>query len=362
MKRIIITGGAGFVGSSLAIYLQEVFTDTEIICLDNLYRKGSELNLIRLKQAGITFIKADVRNRDSFDIERCDLVIDAAAEPSVMAGSDGDADYVVDTNLGGTINLLETARKWNAAFLFLSTSRVYPVKLLQSIILKETDNRFEVVEQQELLGISCKGISEGFPLDVMSAEGYYDRRGGRTFYGATKYASEVMVREYAEHFGVKTIINRCGVLAGPWQMGKVDQGVTALWVASHIYGKKLSYIGYNGKQVRDVLHVEDLARLVVLQLARMELWNGDVYNVGGGRDISFSLRELTDVVSVVTGKSIDVGIVDEVRYGDIPLYLSDTRKVQDTFNWKPEKIAEDIVSDISHWIYDNKDMLRPIFK
>ncbi len=358
MKRVLITGGAGFVGSSLALRFKYRNPDVEVICMDNLYRKGSELNCARLENAGITFLKSDVRHRDSFNIASCDLVIDAAAEPSVMAGDDGDAEYVVDTNLGGTINLLEAARKWGAAFLFLSTSRVYPVELLQGIVIDEADSRFEIAEKQSLPGVSADGIAEEFPLDLLNATGYTDKAGGRTFYGATKYASEVMVREYAAYFGVRTVVNRCGVLAGPWQMGKVDQGVTALWVAAHIYGKKLAYIGYGGKQVRDVLHVDDLADLIFLQLERMDLWNGEVYNIGGGRDISFSLRELTELTEVVTGKSLNIGVIDTVRAGDIPLYLTNTDKVMRTFGWEPRKMAVDIVEDIGKWIYDNKDMLH----
>ncbi len=361
MKRILITGGAGFVGSSLALFLQQQYDGIEIICLDNLYRKGSELNKERIESVGITFIKGDVRNRKDFDIAPCDLLIDAAAEPSVMAGSAGDADYVVDTNLGGTINLLETARRWNAGVIFLSTSRVYPVELLQEIRLDECDKRFEIAEKQLLSGISQRGISENFPLDILNAGDYEAERAGRTFYGATKYASEIMVREYAEHFGLRTVINRCGVLAGPWQMGKVDQGVTALWVAAHIYGKKLSYIGYKGKQVRDVLHVSDLAELIVRQIADIDNWHGDVYNVGGGREISFSLRELTDIVSTVTGQKIDIAIVNENRAGDIPLYITDITKARHKYNWQPAKKVNDIINDMARWLLDNKSVLETVF-
>jgi len=361
MKRILITGGAGFVGSSLALRLKKYFSDTEIICMDNLYRNGSELNRMRIEKMGITFIESDVRNRDSFNIAACDLVIDAAAEPSVMAGGSGDADYVVDTNLGGTINLLEAARKWDAAFLFLSTSRVYPVELLRSISLDESDSRFELSQHQVLSGISSEGISEYFPLDILNSGCCSNMHADRTFYGATKYASEIMVREYAAYFGVRSIINRCGVIAGPWQMGKVDQGVTALWVASHIYGKSLSYIGYKGKQVRDVLHVKDLAELVIKEVERIDEWSGNIYNVGGGRNVSFSLLELTEKVSYITGKNIDINFVDDIRSGDIPIYLSDIRKVADEFKWSPKMKPDAVISDIVRWIIDNKDVLSSVF-
>jgi len=356
LKRILITGGAGFVGSSLALRLREAFSTAEVVCLDNLYRKGSELNRQRLEEAGASFIRADVRDRASFEIPRCDLIIDAAAEPSVLAGSSGDAAYVVDTNLGGTLNLLEAARTWDAAVLFLSTSRVYPVEALRAISLVEGDERFEIGSHQQLPGVSENGISEQFPLE--------NRGGGdssRTLYGATKYASEVMLREYVAHFGLRALIDRCGVIAGPWQMGRVDQGIVALWVAAHVYGTPLSYIGYGGKQVRDVLHVQDLGDLIAAQLNSIDSWNGGIYNVGGGRAVSFSLRELTGLVSRATGQRIEIGLVEEVRPGDVALYLTDATEVCRGFDWTSVRTAADIVEDTARWITDNQDSLHAVF-
>ena len=348
VKRILITGGAGFVGSSLALRLRESNPDGEVICLDNLHRHGSELNRQRIVKAGVTYVKGDVRDRQAFEMAPCDLIIDAAAEPSVLAGHGGDAGYVVDTNLGGTLNVLEAARKWGSRLVFLSTSRVYPIEKLRSINLEETPSRFEISAVQRLAGITRAGVSEEFPLD-----------GSRTLYGATKYASEVMVAEYAAQFGIRAIINRCGVLAGPWQMGRVDQGVVALWVAAHLYGRPLVYIGYGGRQVRDVLHVEDLADLVLKQLASDKGWSGDVFNVGGSRAISFSLRELTEMARKSTGKAVDVGADDRVRAGDVPLYVTDSWNVRRAFNWQPNRSIEEIVGDTADWIRENEEMLRP---
>ena len=357
MDGILITGGAGFVGSSLALRLKEEFPDSSIVCMDNLYRRGSDLNRARIEEAGISFVKADVRSRGSFDLPRCDLLIDAAAEPSVMAGRSGDAAYVVDTNLGGTLNLLETARTWDAAVLFLSTSRVYPVNRLRAVALEEVETRFEIAATQSLPGITAAGIAEEFPLQ---SEEEAAGPGSRTLYGATKYASEIMVREYAAHFGLKAMINRCGVLAGPWQMGRVDQGVVALWTAAHIYGKPLSYIGYAGKQVRDVLHMDDLADLVIRQIGRSGSWNGGVYNVGGGRRISFSLLELTDLVGSITGQSIEIDVVDEIRQGDVPLYITDSSEASRAFDWTARRTVTEIIEDTARWITNNKPVLHPV--
>ncbi len=350
MNRILITGGAGFVGSTLALHFQREMPGVQVTCLDNLYRKGSEFNRERIVTAGIEFLHGDVRKRESFNLPRYDLIVDAAAEPSVLAGQDGDVEYVVDTNLGGTLNVLEAARKWSAKLLFLSTSRVYPVKQLKEIALEEREKRFEIMRDQCVKGISQKGISEEFPL-----------RGGRTLYGATKFASEIMVAEYALQFDVKALINRCGVLSGPWQMGKVDQGVFALWIAAHCYEFPLKYIGYGGRQVRDTLHIADLASLVTMQMANDSLWDGRIYNVGGGRECSVSLIELTEIAQDVTGKAIPISDEPTEREGDIPLYISDCSRVCHDCDWLPTRNVRDIASDIKRWIENNRDVLEPIY-
>jgi CDP-paratose 2-epimerase len=351
MKSVLVTGGAGFVGSSLALHLKRTWESVRVVCLDNLYRKGSELNVGRLEKAGIRFVRADVRDRKALlDLGGFDLFVDAAAEPSVLAGQGGhEADYVVDTNLGGTVNVLEAARRCSGAVLFLSTSRVYPVEALRRIAVVERGDRFEIADLQGQPGLSRRGVAEEFPL-----------KGARTLYGATKYASEVMVSEYAAQFGIRALINRCGVIAGPWQMGRVDQGVIALWVARHFYGRPLTYMGYGGRQVRDVLHVQDLCELVVMQLAGINDWTGDVYNVGGGRSVSVSLRELTALAAQAAGFVVPVKVDDTVRPGDVPLYLTDSSRVSARWGWQPRRAVEEIVRDTMEWIRNHADSLRPV--
>lgn len=365
-ERILITGGAGFVGSSLALSLKRAGVG-EVIALDNLYRKGSELNRDRIVAEGVTFVRGDVRERSAFDIPPCDLIVDAAAEPSVLAGRGEDVPYLLDTNLGGTLNVLEAARRWNAALLFISTSRVFPVEALRAIPLRATEDRFEVVAEAGALnadlrsptsdlrspisGCSPAGISEVFPLE-----------GWRTLYGSTKLASEIMAREYAAQFGLRVMVDRCGVLCGPWQMGKVDQGIVALWIARHVYGKPLSYFGYEGRQVRDVLHVEDFADLVLRQVQVMNAWRGDVFHVGGGREISLSLREMTALARTATGVRMDVGTDPVVRPGDVPWLIMDSARVRARFGWQPTRKVETIVDDTARWLKDHRAALEPILK
>ena len=352
MKKILITGGAGFAGSNLATLFRSHYPDTTIICFDNLKRRGSELSLSRLREHGIQFIHGDVRIKDDLlETEKVDLIIDCAAEPSVMAGTQGSPDYVIQTNLTGTLNCLELARRDGAAIVFLSTSRVYPVDPINALTYDEHATRFLPSTTQTTPGASARGISEEFPL-----------AGARSIYGASKLSSELMLQEYVTSYGIKGIINRCGVLTGPWQMGKVDQGVIVLWVAKHLFKGELSYIGYGGtgKQVRDILHIADLFNLLTKQLKTVDSWNSEVFNVGGGVECSVSLCELTELCREYTGNTIPIHSAKETRANDLLCYISDCAKVQQRYNWKPERQAPQIISEITEWIRSNQTALKPI--
>jgi CDP-paratose 2-epimerase len=170
------------------------------------------------------------------------------------------------------------------------------------------------------------------------------------------------MREYLEMYGLRGIINRCGVLTGPWQMGKADQGVIVLWAARHIYGGALKYIGYGGagKQVRDLLHVDDLLRLVLHQIAHLDALSGKTFNVGGGRGVSMSLLELTRLCQEITGSTIPIASEPENRAADIPLYLTDNRRITEATGWAPERNARETLEDVCRWITDHREALRPI--
>jgi CDP-paratose 2-epimerase len=256
-KKILVTGGAGFVGSNICLKLKKQFPDIQITAFDNLIRRGSELNLPRFKKYGIDFIRGDVRNRKDLQFLNIDLIVECSAEPSVMAGVTSAPEYLVDTNLVGALNCLELARRNKSDIVFLSTSRIYPVKSLNSLSFEEENSRFSLARKQSIVGASDKGVTEKFPLD-----------GVRTLYGASKLSAEFMLAEYVNNYGIRGIINRCGLITGPWQMGKIDQGVIVLWIAKHTYGKQLSYIGFGGKgkQVRDIIDIDDLFDLLKIQL------------------------------------------------------------------------------------------------
>ena len=352
MKTYLITGGAGFVGSNLAIEFKNNGKDLRVISFDNLKRRGSELNIQRLLANGVEFIHGDIRNREDIEaVGNVDVIIECSAEPSVLAGFHSSPDYLINTNLLGTINCLEYARKCGADFVFLSTSRVYPVKTINDLNFAKTPTRFELSEEQGIVGASSRGLTEDFPLN-----------GTRTLYGTTKLASELIIQEYIEMYGLRAIINRCGVLTGNWQMGKVDQGVIVLWVARHYYQQSLNYIGYGGKgkQVRDILHIKDLYRLLEIQINDIESHSDEIYNVGGGLERSISLCELTELCQKCTGNEIAIASIPEDRAGDIRIYITDNSKVIEKTGWKPEIAVEQIIEEIYDWIKDNSEQLRPI--
>ena len=351
-STILITGGAGFVGSSLAVAFRRERSAPKVISFDNLRRRGSEVTLARLREAGVTFVHGDVRNpSDLAEVGDFDLLVDCSAEPSVQAGQNGSPAYVVETNLTGSLNCLEAIRLRRADMVYLSTSRVYPVEALRALPFERAGNRFVITPGHEGRGWSAAGISAEFPLD-----------GWRSIYGATKLASELLAAEYAKSYGLQIIVNRCGVLAGPWQMGKVDQGFVALWAARHLYGGQLSCRGYGGEglQVRDILHVADLYDLICRQLAEIKRHTGVTYNVGGGPKTSVSLCELTALCRERAGRTISIAKQLETHSADIPYFVSDNTAIAQAAGWTPRFDVHRILDDIFAWLEANERSLRPI--
>ena len=224
-------------GSSVALALKRSSPQAWVTAFDNLHRRGSELNLGRLREGGVAFAHGDIRSLADLTSlpQPPDLIVECSAEPSAQAGYGGSPEYLIDTNLTGCYHCLELARRVKADFVFISTSRVYPYRRLNDLAFEEGPTRFRLSAKQTVPGASALGVSEDFPLE-----------GPRSLYGMTKLAAELMVAEYADAYGIRYLIDRCGVLTGPWQMAKSDQGVIALWMAAHYFRRNLSYIGFDG--------------------------------------------------------------------------------------------------------------------
>lgn len=351
MATVLITGGCGFIGSNLAVAFRR--RGDRVVALDNLSRKGSAILKDRVVAAGAEFVRGDIRN--PADLEQVagpvDLMLECSAEPSVLVGVDGnDAEFMVQNNLVGSLHCFEFARKRKAAVIFLSTSRVYPYDALNRQAYREEATRF--VPAAAGPGFGPEGVGLDFPMD-----------GARSLYGATKLASEIMLQEYSRQYDLPAVITRCGVVAGPWQLGKQDQGVFTYWLVSHMLNRPLSYIGFGGegKQVRDLLHVDDLVDLVLRQAARIGQFRGDVFPAGGSAFSSLSLREATDLCRRLTGQAVPTSAQPENRPADVIWFATDNRRTTERLGWKPARDAETILRDIRDWLRKNPDLMAAIF-
>jgi CDP-paratose 2-epimerase len=351
--RILITGICGFVGCTLSKALLAQRDDLEILGIDNFIRPGSETNRAEIKSLGIKIHHGDIRN--SSDLEQLpsvDAVIDAAANPSVLAGVDGKTSsrQLIEHNLDGTINLLEFCKSHKAAFVLLSTSRVYSIIPIATLPVAISNNAFIPDHSRSLpSGISASGVSEEFSTTPPVS-----------LYGSTKLASECLALEYGETYGFQVYINRCGVLAGEGQFGRPDQGIFSYWINSHLRRRPLGYIGFDGQghQVRDCLHPRDLAPLVLDQLlSPKKLSSTDrIINLSGGVESAMSLRQLTAWCDERFGRH-EVTSKPENRPFDIPWMVLDSSKAKLLWNWQPATPRNEILEEIARHAEKHPDWL-----
>ena len=339
--KIFITGICGFVGSSLAAWLRQRDPATQITGLDNFCRPGSETNRLRLHAMDIPVRHGDVRNASDFEgLPAVDWVIDAAANPSVLAGVDGatSSRQLLEHNLLGTINILEYCKRSGAGFVLPSTSRVYSIHALAALPVKVRDRAFVLDEQ----GVWPAGVSDhGIDVDFSTAAPV-------SLYGASKLASETLAQEYGETFSFPVWINRCGVLAGAGQFGTAEHGIFSYWIHAYAAKRALKYIGYEGAghQVRDALHPDDIANLVHRQVHAAAPATPRVVNVGGGPANAMSLAQLSDWCTQRFGPH-PVGSDPAPRPFDVPWVVLDNRRASAQFDWKPEKLLTSILDEIA---------------
>jgi CDP-paratose 2-epimerase len=350
--KLLITGICGFVGHALAHALKREVTDCELVGLDNFIRPGSERNRTSLKELGVKLIHGDIRSASDLEtLPEVDWVIDAAANPSVLAGVDGKTSsrQLIEHNLGGTINMLEYCKRVGAGFVLLSTSRVYSISPLANLKVTIEDRAFGPDPEHSLpAGLSVSGVNESFSTQAPVS-----------LYGASKVASEALALEYGATFDLPVWINRCGVLAGAGQFGRPDQGIFSYWIHSWKQGRPLTYIGFDGQghQVRDCLHPEDLARLLVMQLRTgMEPSKPAIVNVSGGLESSRSLRQLSDWCAGRFGP-MEVATEATNRPFDIPWMVLDSALARTHWDWKPTRMTDSILEEIAVHAEENPDWL-----
>lgn len=348
--KILITGICGFVGSQLAKALSELVPGVEIFGLDNLLRPGSESNRSELAKRGVKFAHGDMRMRSDVDaLPPCDWVIDAAANPSVLAGVDGrsSARQLSEHNLTGTLNLLEYCKNHKAGLILLSTSRVYSVRGLAALPVRPREDAFVFDESAMATeGVSAAGITETFSV-----------RQPISLYGATKLSSEIMAIEYGLAFEFPVWINRCGVLAGAGQFGTAEQGIFSYWLHAHAARLPLRYIGFGGHgyQVRDAFHPYDLAELIAVQVGR-DAPADPVFHASGGAANTMSLAQLTAWCNEHFGRH-DPQPDTRPRPFDIPWVVMDYGRTERELGWKPKRSLGSILDEIGAHVRENPDWL-----
>ena len=340
--NILITGGCGFVGTNLSLYLKS--KKFNVYTLDNLSRKGSKFNYTVLKKKKIKNFRINIANYKKLKgLRKFDLIIDCCAEAAVEV-SRKKIDEVFNTNLIGTFNILKKAKRDKSKIIFLSSSRVNSIKNINKIIGNNSN------------------LKKKLHINKLIDDKFENSR-PKSLYGFTKLASEMLIEEFNYAFGLKYIINRCGVISGPLQFGKQDQGFVSLWVIHHIMKKKLSYIGYggHGNQVRDVLHIDDLCELIHKQIKIINKIYNKLYTVGGSKISYTSLKNLTKICQNITGNKISIDKKKSTSIYDIPYFITDNRKVSRAYKWRPKKNINKIVYDITTWINNNKNLIQKYF-
>jgi len=340
--RLLITGICGFAGSTLALRLRELKSDLEIFGVDNFIRPGSELNRRKLQRAGMKVLHADLRVVDDVEaLPAADWVLDAAANPSVLAGTGGSGTssrQLMQHNLGGTINVLEYCRRHRAGFTLLSTSRVYSIPSLAALKMEVRNHAFHLAADQTLpVGISQNGITEDFSVAPPVS-----------LYGASKVCSETLALEYGHTFDFPVWINRLGVLAGGGQFGRADQGIFSFWIHSCAARRPLKFIGFGGEgfQVRDCLHPNDLGEVLHWQMRNQRAPGAAITNFSGGKANSMSLRQLHDWCEARFGRC-EVRSETADRPFDLPWVVLDAARAEQRFGWKPSTPLNAILEEIA---------------
>ncbi len=335
--RVLITGGAGFIGTNCALRFAE--EGHEVCVFDNLSRRGSAANIEYLKQHGLKqFVYGDVRSYD--DVLHTlrpgfDVVIHLAAQVAVTTSVERPR-HDFEVNALGTFNVLEGLRTAcpDAFLIYASTNKVYGE--LSNIAVEERNGRYQFVD--------TAGVSEAHPIDFHSP------------YGCSKGAADQYVRDYARIYGLRAVVFRQSCIYGPWQFGIEDQGWVAWFTIAAALGLPITIYG-DGKQVRDVLYVDDLADVFRAAIANPEAAQGKIYNIGGGPENQISLLELLEKLRAMLGKDIEYSF-GPWRPGDQKVFVCDISRVKAELRWEPQTTIDEGLEKLVKWVADNQEIIR----
>ena len=341
MTSFLVTGGAGFIGCNYAHRL--LSRGEQVTVYDNLSRRGSGANVAWLREqhgaGNLHLVVGDVRDYDTLAqaARKADVVVHLAGQTAVTTSvKDPRSDF--EDNALGTFNALEAARHMDAnpIFIYASTNKVYGGMEEVAVIEQETRYAYRDFPL---------GIPETQPLDFCSP------------YGCSKGAGDQYVRDYARIYGLPTVVFRQSCIYGPRQMGVEDQGWVAWFIIAAITGQPITIYG-NGKQVRDVLFIDDLLDAYDAAIARIDVAAGQVYNVGGGPAHTMSVwTEFYPILERLIGHPIPVSD-DDWRPGDQPIYISDIRKAGRDLGWRPQVGVEEGVRRLYEWVVANRELFE----
>jgi len=337
MSKTLITGGCGFIGSNLAHSL--CVKGNEVVLFDNLSRKGSEKNmswLLGTHKNNLQFIRGDIRDinslEDTVNMHDYKSVYHTAAQVAVTTSVvDPRKDFEI--NALGTFNVLEAIRKSNSdpAVIFTSTNKVYGG--MEDVKIGENDEKYEYQDYPN-------GIDETYCLDFHSP------------YGCSKGAADQYVRDYATIYEMKTVVLRMSCQYGIRQFGNEDQGWVVHFIIASVFGKDINIYG-DGKQVRDILFIDDLVSVFEKVTENIDDLKGQTFNIGGGKENVISLLELVSYLEEIKGEKINIKF-DEWRPGDQPVFVTNISKAQSFLNWSPSISKREGIKKLYNWVKENR--------
>lgn len=345
--KVLIPGGCGFVGSNLAIHLSKKH---RITVLDNLVRRGSELNIPKLKDYGVEFIHGDIRNKEDLPNNGFDIVLHTAAQPAACTGY-SNPEFDITNNYIGLLNILEKVRKDGSKMIFWSTNKVYSGAGINKLKIKEGKTRYYSNYQRFGNEEKYRMINEEFSVDG----------GDHSIYGVSKLCADLTCQEWAKSFDMPIIINRFSCLAGPGQFGKTEQGWVSWFVIAALFDLPVTLYGFKGKQVRDVLFIPDILNLIDIQMSNIDSYKGEVFNIGGGKFCNTSLLECIELIETITQKRINWFYDKQHRKSDQCVYISDISKAKEQLKWEPTINMEYGIIEIIDWVNKNEKELRQLY-